>query len=505
MKKLIYSSCTVLLVTLNLYADDGTPPPTDSMVMMAGETVEATSNSSISYSSADAATAAMLGLPPTGYDDEELNKILDEVKRLQLEKTKLELEHEMALLSIQQEKDRLLLENELQTEQNRKKLADLTAQKEKITLENELRTAQEQQQLANLTNAKARIELENTLEEQRRIQKMAKTEQEKARLELENAVQAERNKQETMKIELETAKLTFEQAKLDFEKSKQTNNIDILNNKIAERAAKEEWENQTNKTVEYLKEPFVDGHLVISDRRIFLDGPIWGSDEFSPTSTADTIIEQIHYYNNKSEEYPIFLVIGNSPGGSVMEGLKILKAMEKSRAPVYVVVQAFAASMAAVIATLAERSFAYPDAVILHHQVWGISWGNVMQQKEQLEFLEEWNRRLIQPIAAKMGVTLDEFIEQMYEHNTDGNWIEFADEAARIKWVDYVVDDIRDESYIKKPTTEEQDVIELDLISDQQKHGIEKVDEKGVHYVQLPHLTPPDVYHLYNPDNYYRY
>ena len=54
-----------------------------------------------------------------------------------------------------------------------------------------------------------------------------------------------------------------------------------------------------------------------------------------------------------------------------MAGYKILKAMEGSAAPVYVVVKSFAASMAANIATQSKKSFAYPNAIILHHQISG--------------------------------------------------------------------------------------------------------------------------------------
>ena len=92
----------------------------------------------------------------------------------------------------------------------------------------------------------------------------------------------------------------------------------------------------------------------------------------------------------------------------------------------------------------------------------------------------------------------------MYENNSWGDWLEFADEAAKTKWVDYVVEDVRDVSYINKPT-EEDNVIEVDFVTDQKRQLVEKIDAQGKRYVQIPHLTLPDVYHLYNPDNYYRY
>ena len=77
--------------------------------------------------------------------------------------------------------------------------------------------------------------------------------------------------------------------------------------------------------------------------------------------------------------------IDRCPGGSVMEGYRIVKAMQASKAPIHVVVKSFAASMAAVITTLAVHSYAYPNAVILHHQMSTGANGNMTQIKEQVE------------------------------------------------------------------------------------------------------------------------
>jgi len=86
----------------------------------------------------------------------------------------------------------------------------------------------------------------------------------------------------------------------------------------------------------------------------------------------------------------------------------------------------------------------------------------------------------------------------MYAHNTVGDWTEFADAAVKIKWVNHVITDIRETGYLKKPekkSKEEEEDGELE----------EQVDSQGKRYMKLPRLRPSDVYHLYNPDNYYRY
>lgn len=245
----------------------------------------------------------------------------------------------------------------------------------------------------------------------------------------------------------------------------------------------------------YLKEPLKEnGTVVISDRRIPLNGLI------TPT-TADFVTNRIQYWNNKDRELPIFIVIDASPGGSVMAGYRILKSMESSDAPIHVVVKSFAASMAAAITTLAEESYAYPNAVILHHQISS----TIMRQlnlTEQREFHEEsqrWWVRLGTPIADKMGITTDELIKKMYARSSSGDWSEFAEQAKELKWVNHIVQGIDETSVTRDP-----DSAEVVARPVQAEALSEQVDGDGQPYSWLPRLTPKDVYFLYNPDKYYR-
>jgi ATP-dependent Clp protease protease subunit len=159
--------------------------------------------------------------------------------------------------------------------------------------------------------------------------------------------------------------------------------------------------------------------------------------------------------------------------------------------------------MAAVLVTLAEHSYALPDAIMVHHQVWGISFGNRVEQAEQLKVMNEWSERLMKPVAEKMGLTLPKLVEKMYEHNSHGEWSEFATEAVKHKWVEHVVEEIRDTSYTKLPVEEETEAEAEEIFFSATNR--EQVDDQGRRYIKVPHLRPMDVYHLYNPDNYYRY
>ena len=245
----------------------------------------------------------------------------------------------------------------------------------------------------------------------------------------------------------------------------------------------------------YLDNPLkADGTLVISDRRISMNGAV-------TMTTAEHVTTRINYYNNNDNTKPIFIVIDASPGGSVMAGYRILKAMEGSTAPVYVVVKSFAASMAATICTLAEKSYAYPNAVILHHQISStIMFANLnlTEQKEFYEESQQWWKRLATPIANKMGITTEELIKKMYAKTTSGDWTEFGTEAQKLKWVDHIVERIHETSLLKNPDAKKP-------VAAKAYYGLTEVtDEKGKPCVYLPRLTPKDCYFLYNRDGYYR-
>jgi ATP-dependent Clp protease protease subunit len=253
----------------------------------------------------------------------------------------------------------------------------------------------------------------------------------------------------------------------------------------------------------YLKDPVQGNKLILSDRTIALNGVI-------TTRTADNIAERIAYFNNRDAEAPVFIVIDDSPGGSVMAGYKILKAMHGSKAPVYTVVKSFAGSMAACITTLSKRSFAYPNAVILHHQLSAGIMGNLTQHRESVKELEEWWKRLADPVATKMGLTRDEFITAMYKKSSTGDWNEFADNAQKLKWVDTIVEEIEETALLRHPDSTQPaqtagNPIRIMPPGHSLESGvIEGNDERGKPVGLLPRLNPLDAYWMYNPDGYYR-
>ena len=370
------------------------------------------------------------------------------------------------------------------------------------------------------TEAKAKeletLAAENKLQAERLVQATNAMRAEVAQLKLERELLTEKLALQTAKrsasLDDELSKMEAEKEKLAKEgelsktkAEKLTNDLKAvqseasleitrLQNDIARIETAEKRAQFADSKPVFLKNPLKEnGILVISDRRIPLNGMI-------SQNTADFVTNRIQYWNNKDRELPIFLVIDASPGGSVMAGYRILKAMESSDAPVHVVVKSFAASMAAAITTLAKESYAYPNAVILHHQISSIVFGqlNLTQQREFHQESQRWWARFGTPLANKMGITPDEFIKRMYAQSSSGDWSEFGEQAKDLKWVNHIVKGIDETSVTKDPDAV--DPAKAPKVAE----IVEEVDANGKPFAWLPRLNPKDVYFIYNSDGYYR-
>lgn len=378
---------------------------------------------------------------------------------------------------LKRENARLALEYQAALQRQKNELLQLELDTKALKARSELEKAKHETELSQGKRELEALTVKSQLETVRRRRDTESIETEAATLAAKNSLL----KQQLLKLktELEMQALRYQQQIQEVTQA--TSLAD------ARRAAKKKVVTEFT----YSIEPYDKGVLHVTDRRITLNGVI-------TMNTADHIAERIQFFNNHSTEYPIFLVIDSSPGGSVMAGYRILKAMQGSKAPVHVVVKSFAASMAAILTTLAEHSYAYPNAVLLHHQMSGLAYGNLRQQEEQLTMAKEWSRRLVEPVCEKLGLKPADFVTLMYNHNSDGNWEMFADAAKQHRWVDEVVHDVRELSIVDDPS------VQSPPVSVHATGLAEQVDEHGKRYVRLPRLDPFDFWFLYNPDHYFR-
>lgn len=269
-------------------------------------------------------------------------------------------------------------------------------------------------------------------------------------------------------------KLANAQATVEYARLEKVGEITRLQKKVEER---------TSGKIEYPLEPLAEGVLRISDRRISFNGIV---DE----TLAKFVCDRIAFYNALDKKAPIFIVIERSPGGSVMSGYQILQAMESSQAPVYVVVKGYAGSMAAIITTMAKRSYVYPQTVVLHHQASTSLSGNQTQLEQQLKWTKIWCERIFVKVANKMGITVDEFVAQMYAAVSTGDWKVLGTEAVKLKWATHVVDRMTEEGVNNTAAAPALGVIKPDGLN-------------GT--TALNPLTPFDIWWIYDPSTEFIY
>jgi len=432
--------------------------------------------------------------PPTGTDD---------AKAAEPEKSPEELAKEIArkeLEAMQQELQRLNTENQLLQARQKASLADLELERQEIQTRSALETARLEQQLASLKSEVSRLQTEaqhararqsaDALENELFIDRR-QLENRLEALQLEGELQALRAESQRLQIENVVRQEEIKRANFEAQLAKQRFDAQIgdLRAQLELRSTEDQFRARVVDPVDRIASPLDGKTVYVSDRRIPLNGAIMAG-------TANFVCDRIDFFNNQSATDPIFIVIDSSPGGSVMEGYRIVKAIETSRAPIHVIVKSYAASMAAVITTLAPHSYALPNAVILHHQMSSGMFGNLTQQRERLERGLEWSRRLAGPVAEKMGITEEEFVRLMYENDSNGDWEEFADRAQELNWVQHIVHEIRETGLRDQPTGR---AGAMPMWMESMEY-----DAKGQPFIKLPPLMPFDYYFIHNPDNFWR-
>jgi len=325
-----------------------------------------------------------------------------------------------------------------------------------------------------------KLEAENRIRQLKNDAAGAMDDAEKSQLNLKTAIANVKatlasGEKDARRAEFEAdVKLASAQAAVEYARLEKIGEIARLQKKVEETS---------NRKISHPLEPLADGVLRISDRRIPFNGIV---DE----TLAKFVCDRIAFYNALDKKAPIFIVIDRSPGGSVMSGYQILQAMESSQAPVYVVVKGYAASMAAIITTMAKRSYVYPQTVVLHHQASTSLSGNQTQLEQQLKWSKIWCERIFVKVANKMGITVDEFVAKMYAAVSTGDWKVLGTEAVKLKWVTNVCERMNEEGVNTTPA--------VPALAEMKPDGLNGT-------TALNPLTPFDIWWIYDPSTEFIY
>jgi len=170
----------------------------------------------------------------------------------------------------------------------------------------------------------------------------------------------------------------------------------------------------------------------MQDRIMYLDGEV-------NSDVLHTSIMQIYKLNgidaglSQEDMQPIILII-NSSGGSVMDGLALCDAINASRIPVIGICIGYAYSMAFNIFTQCDFRLATKNASFLYHDGWTCDSNVSSKVKDTAKFYDKVDERVNKLIASRTKLTAD-YLSSIARADT--YW--FADEGKENGFVDAII------------------------------------------------------------------
>ena len=165
----------------------------------------------------------------------------------------------------------------------------------------------------------------------------------------------------------------------------------------------------------------------IDSRVIHLEGSVG-------PELASYIIQVLFHLNESDRKKPIQMYI-NSPGGSVIDGMSIINAMNFIEAPVYTIARGMAASMAALILAAGKKRYSLPDSVIMIHEGSDGFSGTSSNTKSYAAFSERLDERAAKFLAKATGKT----VARIKKDTLVDNWM-FPEDALSYGLIDEIVE-----------------------------------------------------------------
>lgn len=145
---------------------------------------------------------------------------------------------------------------------------------------------------------------------------------------------------------------------------------------------------------------------------------------------SDHIISDI-----KKASKPVYLLI-DSPGGSILDGARIINAIQNSIQPVYTICIGWCASMAAIILEYGSQRYAIDRSIIMFHpaSIGGMKGEELEKAASELVFMSAYYQKMNKQIAKRCRI--DYLLFQVMLHREI--WLD-AEDAYKRNFIDAVV------------------------------------------------------------------
>lgn len=170
----------------------------------------------------------------------------------------------------------------------------------------------------------------------------------------------------------------------------------------------------------------------LGDRLFYIDSEVDG-DILHTVTMQIYKINGIDYGVPEEERTPIVIVI-NSGGGSVFDGIGLMDAIKQSKTPVIGICTAYAMSMAFAIFSVCHMRVSMPNSIFMYHDGYEQYSNTSTKVADMAAFTPKVDRRINKMIAESSKFTV-EYLEQIAPH--DNYW--FADEMAEKGVVDAII------------------------------------------------------------------
>lgn len=156
-------------------------------------------------------------------------------------------------------------------------------------------------------------------------------------------------------------------------------------------------------------------------------------DTFQRKNTAEQFDRE---FRNATKDAEVIHVRINSPGGYVYDGASIYNTIYGSEKKVITYNDGLAASMAAVILLAGDEIHAFPNSLLMVHNVSSLAIGNAKDLEEEVKFMKKMDKSLGKSIEERLDISAEEVAEKYL--NYQDNWYD-SDEALQLGFYDNII------------------------------------------------------------------